>query len=143
MWQNAFVEETNQYEALLRQAEHKADGRAQELADRPVRVIEKDLDAERVGQARRQMEAAFRSRDHAFSDLMAIRLLHRDGGEAKCRCGRKSSNCKEYQIVVRSTHLADWERKQVDRARRGLDHFLPDNHPAVSSRSWTGWGEAS
>jgi hypothetical protein len=143
MWQRVLVVERERFQKMLDQAEQQVEELTRELADRPVRVVERDLDAERVDQARQQMEAAFRSRDHAYIDLISIRLLHRDGGNGKCRCGRKSFNCKEFQIVGRSGPLASWEKKQVDRARRGLDHLLPENHPAVSSRSWTSWSEAS
>jgi hypothetical protein len=89
-----------------------------------------------IGEAHDQRDAAYRSRDRAFRALWAAdRLHHHDPARGdRCSCGRPASACRELQAIEGVGEALDhWERTQVDRLERGLEHGLPRDHPRVAA----------
>lgn len=109
---------------------------AEEVTKRPTNVVYRNLDQETVNEALSSRDAAFRSRDRAFRALCEVWLLHRDAGSGRCRCGRPHSQCNTAAIVDHYPSLEAWERKQWERMRQHLDHWLPRKHPAVIDPKW-------
>jgi hypothetical protein len=106
-----------------------------ELEKRPIKIVHENLDAETVADAESRRDKAYKSRDLTMHTLSRIRLLHRNDGKGKCACGEAYSKCKTAQVIEDDVIALDrWEKNQADRLRRGLTHFLPDNHPAVLDR---------
>jgi hypothetical protein len=105
-----------------------------ELEQRPVRIVRENLDAETVEKAVSDRDIAYRSRDIAMQALCRVRLLHRERAPSECSCGRNYSKCQTAQIVQEYEALANWEAKQITRMRQNLNHYLPDNHPAILDR---------
>jgi hypothetical protein len=108
----------------------------QKLRDRPTRTVERWVDLDELEEAREEAERAFRSRDNAWQALCMVRLLHREGQPGQCRCGLRLDRCKIAQVVDHYPGLEKWEKEQVGRLRRGLQHNLPDGHPALLDRRW-------
>lgn len=110
-----------------------------ELADRP--VVERSLDQAVLAQAKSQTHSALRSRDHAYAELLTIKLLHRQQPGTKCSCGRRDSCPTARRFSEPESGLNSWEADQVERLRRNEPHHLPANHPAVlDPRRANGWG---
>lgn len=107
---------------------------AEEIAQRPERVVVKHVDLDRLQEAEGRADRAYRARDSAFRALTEVRLLHREERGGLCRCGTRADRCELALIVDRYPALADWERRQVQRLRDYDTHELPDNHPAVLDR---------
>ena len=101
-----------------------------ELEERP--VVELDHDQELVDRYKMQTRSALSSRDHAYADLLTVKLMHRQQRGTKCSCGR--DNCPTARLFFDPSGLDRWEAEQVDRLRRHKPHSLPDNHPAVLDR---------
>lgn len=101
-----------------------------ELEDRP--VVERSLDQEVLDEAKDQTRSALRSRDNAYSELLTIKLLHRQQRGTKCSCGRDS--CPTARRFFEPSGLDRWEADQVERLRKNESHGLPANHPAVLDR---------
>ena len=108
----------------------------QELVNRPEKVVERYIDADDLEAAQNEAERAFRSRENAWQALSEVRVLHREVGDGKCRCGRRFDRCPVAQIVERYPGVRAWEKEQVQRLRRGDPHALPDAHPAVLDPRW-------
>lgn len=102
-----------------------------ELQERPERIVHENLDRQTVQDAQDERERALRSRDAAYQTLVEIRLAHREGEKGKCRCGRRLSQCRVVEILQNFPPLERWEERQVERLRKGLQHRLPDGHPAL------------
>ena len=91
--------------------------------------VQKILADKSVKEAEDQRDAAYRSRDHAYRGLWAVDDLHHEEETSEeCSCGAASCPVLEAVGLVRPS-LYDWENKQIDRARNGLDHGLPRDHP--------------
>lgn len=102
-----------------------------ELENRPIKTVVQNLDQEVVDEAHRQCSAAMGSRDRAFRELLAIKLLHQARPDlSRCTCGLSLSACKTRTLVDDFAPLRDWEAKQRERLRRGEQHYLPEGHPA-------------
>ena len=110
----------------------------QELADRPVKEVERYIGADEIQAHKDEADRAFRSRENAWQALCEIRLLHREGEPGRCRCGKRLDQCPIAEIVDRYPGLGEWEEEQIRRLRnhdrRG--HKLPDRHPAVFDPRW-------
>lgn len=108
-----------------------------ELEARPERVVYLNLDQQTVWDAEQERDHAFQSRDTAFKTLTEVRLLHREKLPGRCSCGKPLNGCATYELLDGYQALERWERKQVDRAKRGLNHMLPLGHPELLDRR--GW----
>lgn len=108
-----------------------------ELANRPEKIVDRYVDADKLEDARTEADRAFRSRDRAYRALIAIRIQHRELDDRKCRCGLKFDQCNIGQALGSYPGLLGWEKRQIERARRDEPHQLPDNHPALLDRRWT------
>jgi hypothetical protein len=108
----------------------------EELAARPVRIVTENLDLERVQEAERQRDQAYRSREMAFQALAEVHMLHFSRDSKRCSCGTAYVHCKIAQIVDQHPALMRWERRQAERKRNGLDHLLPPGHPGVLDATW-------
>ena len=93
----------------------------QQLEDRP--VVEQNLDQELVDRYRMQTRSALSSRDNAYAELLAIKLLHQQQRGTKCSCGRDS--CPTAQRFFETSSLDRWEAEQVERLRRNESYSLP------------------
>jgi hypothetical protein len=102
-----------------------------ELSERPVRTVDRYVDADELHEAKEGAIRAYRSRDYAYQSLCMIRLLHREGAPGWCRCGKRLDQCREAEITAQDRGLARWEKAEFARFRRGERHMLPDNHPGV------------
>ena len=132
IWQEELA---RQLESLAERHSSEVASIAKELADRPVRVVERNLDQGTVDEALGQRDAAFRSRDLAYQALCEVSLIHRDRGSGYCRCGLRTDRCETLPLVTWRA-LGEWERKQVARKRAGQPHFLPQGHPALLDPRW-------
>jgi hypothetical protein len=122
------------WQALLADWQQKHDAEASRLQRRIAdleRTIREGVEATQIAEAEAKAHQAYRSRDAAFEALCEIRLLHRDTGTGRCRCGKRLGQCPEAQIVDQYPALRRWEKEQVERYRRGEIYALPDNHPAL------------
>lgn len=108
----------------------------QELRDRPTQTVDRWVDLDKLEEAEREALRAFRSRTNAWQALCEIRLLHCEAQAGQCRCGLRIDRCKIAQIIGHYPALEKWEREQLSRLRGGLEHNLPDGHPAVLDRNW-------
>lgn len=108
-----------------------------QLEVRPVREVERYVDADQMAAARAEADRAFRSREHAWRALLEVRLLHRERDAGRCLCGRALGDCSTANIVNAHPGLSRWEEDQIVRLKRGESHLLPDGHPALlDRRSW-------
>ncbi|MDP9443618.1 MAG: hypothetical protein M3P83_04420 [Actinomycetota bacterium] len=108
----------------------------QKLLDRPVKVVTENLDIGKVRAAYEERDQAYQARDLAFSALSEVRFLHRERDNRRCTCGQRYEHCEIAQIVDTFGSLKRWERKQVERWRRGEPHALPRDHPALRDPQW-------
>lgn len=121
--------EVDQLRELIAQLEQK-------LAERPVKEVQRFMDADELRGYKEEADRAFRSRENAWQALCEIRLLHRQGEPGRCRCGLQLQRCPIAEIVDRYPGLAKWEKEQIHRLRSGNWHRLPDRHPAVLDPRW-------
>jgi hypothetical protein len=108
----------------------------QKLRDRPEKIVERYVDLQELNEARDEARRAFRSRENAWQALCMVRLLHREGQPAQCRCGLRLDRCETAQIVNHYPGLEKWEKEQIHRLRNGCDHNLPDGHPVILDPRW-------
>lgn len=108
----------------------------QELRDRPEQIVTRYIGQQELNEAHAEAERAFRSRENAWQALCLVRLHHREGQPGRCRCGLHLDRCETAKVVDHYPGLEKWERAQVERLRGGLDHKLPDEHPAVIDPHW-------
>ena len=112
-----------------------------EMAARPERVVMRYIDQDEMYAAKSEADRAFRGRDRAFQVLCLIRLEHRESDGGKCRRGRRFDDCMEAKLVSNYPALVHWEKRQIARERRDLDHELPHTHPALLDPRWNEWGD--
>jgi len=108
----------------------------QQLADRPVRIVEQNLDQQAVNKASDERDQAYRSRDSAYALLAALRSLHHDTGGGICTCNRPIASCRETELLDGSSAYRRWELSQHERLRRGQWSQLPADHPARINSRW-------
>jgi uncharacterized membrane-anchored protein len=109
---------------------------AEEVANRPKDVVYKHVGQDVLSEARAERDAAYDSRDWAMRALSDINRRHGEVEDHRCRCGNRLARCRDGQAIGKvSRGLEQWERKQVERLRRGLDTYrttrLPEGHPAL------------
>src|SRR5579875_264194 len=108
----------------------------QQLADRPVRIVEQNLDQQAVNEASAERDRAYRSRDAAYALLAELRSLHHDTGSGICSCRRPVRQCPETELIDGSSAYRQWELRQQERLRRGQWSELPAAHPARTNPRW-------
>ena len=128
LWQAHLVARQQEHDAKVSQLE----GRIARLE----RAVVEGPGATQIAEAQAEAHHAYRSRDNAWQALCEVRLLHRDAGTGRCRCGKRFDQCPEAQIVDRYPALTKWERAQVERYRNYQPHALPENHPALHNPRW-------
>ncbi|WP_368499467.1 hypothetical protein [Herbiconiux sp. A18JL235] len=93
-----------------------------------LRVKLEDPDA-RVNDAESRAASALRSRDRVLGLASYVEELHHSAGADLCTCGKKQIACSEYKAMyVMREAIAQWERRNKDRMRRGQAHDLPRDH---------------
>lgn len=107
-----------------------------ELAERPTRIVEQNLDQQTVDQASIDREKAYRARDGAYILLARLRGLHHDTGRGVCSCQKAVSRCRETELLDSSSGYRRWELAQQERLRRGQWSELPAEHPARTNSRW-------
>jgi len=116
---------TKDHEDKLRERDAENGRMRQELDERPVRVVEKWVDADVLEEAHEFARRAYGSREHAFRQLCLIHMNHHELRGERCSCGRSIADCDVVGIVEGYRALLRWERAQEDREERGLRHGLP------------------
>ena len=136
LWQALARSRQRDHDAAEARLKNRIAELEQELLDRPKQVVERYVDRDELEETRQKADRAFRSREYAWQALCMVRLTHREGQPGQCRCGLHLDRCKMAQIVDHYPGLENWERDQVRRLRDGLDHNLPDGHPALLDGRW-------
>ncbi len=140
LWADDAHARAERYTADLAAAHAATEAVRQELVDevakRPNHIVYQNLDQQTVWEAEADRDAAYNSRDRAFRVLSEVWILHRDAGSGRCRCGLPYRSCKTAEILEQYRGLDGWERKHLERMRKGLPHSLPRNHPAVIDPRW-------
>jgi len=115
-----------------------------QLEHRPIREVDRYVDPEHLlaaeahaAEQEREAERAFRSRQLAWHMLLRVKLEHRNRGEGRCHCGKRLDVCPTAKIVGGYEALTAWEQREIDRAMRGENNWLPDGHPALLDRRGT------
>lgn len=108
----------------------------QKLDERPVQVVETNLDAGVVSKAHEDARKAYRSRDHAYLQMTKVHMLHFEVKAGLCRCGIPIEECEIAMIFEGFRGLLAWERNQWERRRRHQNHMLPDGHPGITDARW-------
>ncbi len=122
--------------AVVAEMQAQIDSLRTELAARPTRVADRNLDQEAVDQAFVDRKRAYDARDQAFRVLAAVHMLHHDIGGEKCACGAALPQCRAADLVDSCRALKGWECKQWERKRDGLPPLLPAGHPGVLDYHW-------
>jgi hypothetical protein len=107
-----------------------------ELDERPEKIVELYIGQEELDEAGAEAQRAFRSRERAWQALSEVWVIHREGQSGCCRCGLRLDRCEVSQIIDSYPALDDWVREQFSRLQKGLDHGLPERHPAVLDPHW-------
>jgi hypothetical protein len=96
------------------------------------------LETERVREAEKQVDQAYRSRDRLTARLWLIDAKHNDSdGDGVCTCGLRAQKCDLWMVVEpERAFLYRWEAQQVERAREGRAHSLPPEHPEYRHSRW-------
>jgi hypothetical protein len=94
-----------------------------------------------VIEAEGKLRAAYRSRGKAMAILWKIdRLHHEDSRRNQCTCGRPTQQCREFQAVAPILDALDaWEKRELELLKKGSQHELPLDHPAVLKSRSRGW----
>lgn len=140
MWQEEMREaleaRDEKHSTEIARCHERMDELNQELSERPIQVVETNLDAEHIQQVETEADRAFRSRDQAYIRLARLHMLHYDVDGEKCRCGAGIDSCPVAAVVDTFRGLHFWERRQADRRRSNRDHLLPKGHPGVIDARW-------
>jgi hypothetical protein len=93
------------------------------------------LETGRVRDADARTQAAYRSRDGFARTLWRIDALHGDSDrKSVCSGGERTEACGTCKLLEEArSFLYGWEAKEVERAREGLEHALPTEHPEARS----------
>lgn len=108
----------------------------QVLDDRPEKQVVKYVNLDKLEEATREQERAFRSRQNAWQALSEVRVFHRERDPGQCQCGARYEKCKVAEIVDRYPALAKWEATEVAKLRRGQPSGLPENQIARLDARW-------
>jgi hypothetical protein len=125
-----------QYAGEIERLNEQVNQLEKELADRPVRIVEQNLDQQTVDQASIESRRAYQARDGAYVLLAQLRGLHHDTGAGTCKCGRSVNRCPEMELLDSSSAYRRWEQIECERMRRGQWSQLPSEHPARTSSRW-------
>ena len=136
LWRLLGEKQAREHRAEVDQLREQIAQLEQKLADRPVKEVQRFMDADELREYKDEADRAFRSRENAWQALCEIRLIHREGEPGRCRCGTQLHRCPIAEIVDRYPGLAKWEEEQIRRLRSGNRHMLPDRHPAVLDRRY-------
>jgi hypothetical protein len=152
MWKTYHVAETVRHRATAQRDEQIAAQSQQRITELTEKLSDAEhvlrtghatdavanwLESVQVQEAEAKADRAYRSRDRVAAALWEVNEVHNDDDhDGTCACGKRLSACKESAIIGPLTEfLNNWERRQVERARQGLPHHLPDSHPSASGRS--------
>jgi len=97
------------------------------------------IESTQVAEATQQRDTAYRSRDRIAAILCEIDVLHHSNDGGACSCGKPTSKCEEYLwLTDERDFVYQWQQKQVDRMRKGQDHWLPPTIPreGLGRRLW-------
>lgn len=90
------------------------------------------INAQHLEEAQANRDQAYLLRDYAMRTLLAVDLIHHptDGNADMCSCGKPVRDCLVGKALESEReYLYGWERRQVERARKGHRDFLPESHP--------------
>lgn len=116
---------TQRHQRLLDERDAKISQLEEELEARPVQVVEKWVDADVLHGAHEAATAAYRSRDHAFRQMVLLHMKHHEVTGERCSCRRSIADCDVVGVLEGYRALLRWERKQEERRDQGLTHQLP------------------
>lgn len=108
-----------------------------EMAARPVQVVDRNLDQEMVDEALRSRDGAYAARDAAWTVVAQFRGLHHDTGRGVCRCGKSARTCPDTAVIDGSNSFRHWESRQLEQLRRARYSKLPPEHPARTNPRWS------
>lgn len=117
------LEECQQRQIAERDA--RIAGLQEELEQRPVRVVEKWMEAGVLNEAHEAAARAYHSRDHAFRQMCLIHMKHHEVTGERCSCGRSIADCDVVGILEGYRALMRWELRQEERRDQGKSHQLP------------------
>jgi hypothetical protein len=155
-WQLDFEQQQQMYEAAQAKRDVAADKAVAELRatieklkdeirSRPVQLVERNLDQEKVDEAIRERDIYNAARVRAYKTLSRLRVVHHDAGDGRCTCGTSMARCAATEILDGDRSFLRWEVRQVDRIRsRGpYESALPEGHPAIIDPRWSPPGETT
>lgn len=77
-----------------------------------------------------ERQRAYRARDRAMRELFRVYNLHHEVERQECVCGKPIDRCDVGTLIEENVSwLREWERNQIERARKNLPHGLPYEHP--------------
>lgn len=107
----------------------------QGLSDTSPADVQRLMTQQVVRDAEGARDAAYRSRDRVYQLLWRLDEKHRPGGGTdSCVCGQ--SRCPVLEVVDDEARedLYSWERRNIERSKKGYPHGLPNDHPDY--RDW-------
>ena len=119
LWRSLGQKQAQEHRAEAAQMREQIAHLEQELAERPVREVQRLVDADELQKYKDEADRAFRSREVAWQGLCEIRLRHREGEAGRCRCGLRMDRCQIAEIVGKYPALVKWEMEQVRRMPDG------------------------
>jgi hypothetical protein len=138
LWQRDIARLTTEHDQTVANLRAERDALKQELEDRPVREVEVSLDKDTLREAETAKERAYRLRDWSMSKLSFVAHYHRDAENGSCMCGKPKKQCRDLKRLEDWRPEIDaWEKRQLQRVRRGLSSALGHDHPLMlDRRNW-------
>lgn len=153
-WQLDFERQQQMYEARQAKRDAAADKiisglretiekLKDEIRSKPVQLVERNLDQEKVDEAIRERDNSNAARLRTHQTLAQLRVVHHNTGCGLCKCGKSLTKCVETEILDSDRSFLRWEARQVDRIRRDGPYAsaLPEGHPAMINPRWSPPGE--
>lgn len=143
LWRKDIDRLTAEHDQQVANLRTERDALRQELEERPIREVEVSLDKDTLREAEAAKDRAYRARDSAMSKLSLLAHHHREAENGSCKCGTPKKQCMDFKRLEDwRPEIDQWERRQLERVRRGLSSALTYDHPLMlDRRNWVASGD--